>query len=56
MIPLITKHIFGLPRTVANCNKTRLKLSNLGHGIACLAGACFLAACAAWIVVLAFAF
>lgn len=55
MIPFITRHLFNLPRTAANCNKTRQKLRNLGHGIACLLGALFLAACAAWIVVMAFA-
>lgn len=45
MIPFITKHVLGLPRTTANCNRTRLKLCNLGRWLACILGAGFLAAC-----------
>ena len=43
MIPFITKFIMGLPRTRSNQNKVRLKLRNLGHWLACIAGAGFLA-------------
>jgi len=56
MIPFLTRHLFGLPRTVANCNRTRLKLRNLGRWLACIMGAGFLAACGWVIVQLAFAF
>ena len=43
MIPFITRHVFGLPRTIANQNIVRLKLKTLGRSIAMLAGALFLA-------------
>lgn len=43
MIPFICRHWYGLPRTTANCNRTRLKLRNLGSWLACIVGAGFLA-------------
>lgn len=43
MIPFLTRHLFNLPRTAANCNRTRLKLRNLGSWLACIMGAGFLA-------------
>ena len=43
MIPFLTRHLFNLPRTHANQNKVRLKLRNLGHWLACIVGAGFLA-------------
>lgn len=56
MIPFLTRHLFGLPRTRANQNRTRAKLRNLGHWLACIAGAGFLAACGWALARLAFAF
>lgn len=55
MIPFITKFILNLPRTRANQNKVRLKLRNLGHWLACIAGAGFLAVCGWTLARLAFA-
>lgn len=55
MIPFITKFILNLPRTAANCNRTRLKLRNLGQWLACIAGAGFLAVCGWTLARLAFA-
>ena len=49
LIPFITRHAFGLPRTRANQNKVRLKLRNLAHWLACILGAGFLAVCG-WIL------
>lgn len=49
MIPFITRHLFGLPRTLANQNIVRAKLRALGRFIAMLAGALFLA-WQAWII------
>lgn len=43
MIPFLTRHVFGLPRTLANQNIVRAKLRALGRFIAMLAGALFLA-------------
>lgn len=55
MIPFLTRHVFGLPRTLANQNIVRLKLKNFGRFCAMLAGALFLA-WQAWIIAqLAFA-
>ena len=49
LIPFITRHLFGLPRTLANQNIVRAKLRALGRFIAMLAGAMFLA-WQAWII------
>lgn len=56
MIPFLTRHLFQLPRTTANCNKVRLKLRNLGHWLACILGAGFLAVCFWALARMAFAF
>lgn len=49
MIPFLTRHLFGLPRTRANQNIVRLKLRNFARFCAMLAGALFLA-WQAWII------
>ena len=56
MIPFITRHIFGLPRTRANQNITKLRLKRLVFGICCIIGACIIAALCVWIAQMTFSF
>ena len=55
IIPFLCRHVFGIPRTVANQNKVRLRLKELGSMCLSAIGFVFLAACAYVTATIAFA-